>query len=89
MRAIRPYVICPPGWPERARARSFATLEAAERAARQIANQTGMDVAIYRRSRFGGDYRSGEALRGVRPVHKRDADLRADVDMAHGIGLEF
>ncbi|MBE3589985.1 MAG: hypothetical protein IMW98_08515 [Firmicutes bacterium] len=79
----RPYVIYPPDY-ERTRARAYATLEAAERAARKIANETGESVWILRRlSRY-----HDQPLGFVAPSWKSDQDLRADYDLARAIGLE-
>jgi len=54
VKSERPYVVYPPGWPHTARARSYATLEAAKRASRKIANETGGIVVIDHVPRFGG-----------------------------------
>ncbi len=83
----RPYVVYPPDWPHgRGRARAFGNLEAARRYARKLANERSGVVEILLVSRFGGG--AGSVVDVVRPSWERDPELRTDVDLAQGIGLE-
>lgn len=88
MGKTRPYVIYPPGWPHTARARTFETFESARRAARRIANEMGMEVRIDLVPRFGGRVNT-EPYAVIKPASQEHRDMRADVDLAHSIGLEF
>lgn len=86
MAGRRCYVVVSSTWPgDGSRARSFETAEAARKAAAKLANDTGRPYFVEFRPR-------NSASRGwreeIRPSWQRDRDLHADVDLAHGIGIE-
>lgn len=80
----RPYRIYPQGFASQGRATAYGSLHAATKAARRMANQLGMPIEIHLCRAGGGS----KVIRRVQPSWNRDVDLRDDVDLAHGIGLE-
>ncbi len=82
----RCYVVVSSMWPgDGSRARSFETLSAARKAAARLANDTGRSHIVEFRS---GSSASESWREEIRPSWQRDQDLRADVDLAQGIGID-
>ena len=74
----RPYVVWSAA-PSAGRARAYATREAADKAARKLANDTGCQVGIYL---------FADRIATVEPSRERDTDLRDDYALGRGIGLD-